>query len=384
MKLFAQIGHGLGEKVSQGLLEGIIDGAIFSPKDLQKSSMQIRIQEIRAAYPDAELLIDPQFYLSLYAHSPQINLGKIDEWSSFKAYRKSDLELIDVIDRIQKDYFNEMNDMNTTGIIAPGIYISQSFDSRESVIAKNFIRRARSNYTGEKPLYASLIICREALLDQREFEEFINDITMVKDPPDGFYIIIASSSTEARTDIFHADVIANWMLLNLSLSINGFKVINGYSDIISPFLSAAGGYAGATGWWSNLRVFSLDRFFPTGGGRLPIIRYLSKKLLNRITFSEKEALSLFVPEIINGLPHDKDYNPEPERNIEVLQSWEALQSLIGDIGSSLDECTNTAMDAQDAYAIWSASGLPLDIKSDDSHLEPIIEGIRLFRERAQL
>ena len=136
MKLFAQIGHGLGEKVSQGLLEGIIDGAIFSPKDLQKSSMQIRIQEIRAAYPDAELLIDPQFYLSLYAHSPQINLGKIDEWSSFKAYRKSDLELIDVIDRIQKDYFNEMNDMNTTGIIAPGIYISQSFDSRESVIAK--------------------------------------------------------------------------------------------------------------------------------------------------------------------------------------------------------------------------------------------------------
>lgn len=383
MKLFAQIGHGLGEKVGQGLSEGIIDGAIFSPKDLQKSSMQNRIQEIRAVYPDAELLIDPQFYLSLYAHSLQINLGKIDEWSSFRAYRKSDLELTDVIDRILRDYFDELSEMNTTGIIAPSVYISQSFDSREAVIAKNFIRRARSSYAMNKPLYASLIICREALQDQREFEEFINDITMVTDRPDGFYIIIVSRSTEARTDIFHADVIANWMLLNLSLSINGFKVINGYSDIMAPLLSAAGGYAGATGWWSNLRIFSMDRFFPTGGGRLPIVRYLSKKLLNRITFSEKDALSLFIPEVINGLPHDRDYNPEPERNIEVLQSWEALHSLIGN-GLSLDDCSDAVMNAQDAYITWGTSGLPLDSKSDDSHLEPMAEGIRLFRDRAQL
>ena len=36
MKLFAQIGHGLGDKVINGLSEGLIDGAIFSPKDLQQ------------------------------------------------------------------------------------------------------------------------------------------------------------------------------------------------------------------------------------------------------------------------------------------------------------------------------------------------------------
>jgi hypothetical protein len=384
MKLFAQVGHGLGEKVNNGLSEGIIDGAIFSPKDLQKSTMLQRIHEVREQYPEAELLIDPQFYLSLYASSPQINLGKVDEWSSFKTYRKSDMELTETVDKILEDYFNEMSEMDVTSIIAPGVYISQSFDSRESVIAKNFIRRARLNYTGDKPLYVSLVVCREALQDQREFEEFLNDISALSDPPDGFYIIIASRSSETRTDIFHSDVISNWMMLNLSLSVNGFKVINGYSDILTPFLNASGGYAGATGWWSNLRIFSMDRFFPSGGGRLPIVRYLSKKLLNRITFSEKDAVSRFVPDIVNGLPHDRDYNPEPERNIEVLQSWEALKALIGEIGNSLDSCIKAIQDAQIAYAAWGESGLPLDSKSDDSHVESLSEGILLFKKRAQL
>jgi hypothetical protein len=382
MKLFAQIGHGLGTKVSQGLSEKIIDGAIFSPKDLQFSTMQSRIHELRIEYPEADLLIDPQFYLSLYANSPQINLGKVDEWTSFKTYRKSDLEITDTIDEVLRGYFHEISAMEVTGMIAPGIYISQSFDSREAVIAKNFIRRARRNYSGSLPLYASLIVCREPLQDQREFEEFLNDITLLSEPPDGFYIIIGSRSTDARSDIYHADVIANWMMLNHSLAVNGFKVINGYSDILTPFLKIPGGYAGATGWWSNLRTFSMDRFFPSGGGRLPIIRYLSKILLNRITVSEKDAIKAFIPEVINNLPHDKDYQPEPDRNREVLQSWESLKSLNDQI-NSFKECLEAVQSAKNAYATWAQIGLPLDSKSDDSHLEPIMEGLRLYKERSQ-
>ena len=383
MKLFAQIGHGLGEKVFQGLSEKIIDGAIFSPKDLQWSTMQDRISELRLQYPEAERLVDPQFYLSLYANLPQINLGKADEWSSFKVYRKSDLELTETVDTVLKEYFDEINKMNVTGVIAPGIYISQSFDSREAVIAKNFIRRARKIYSGRLPLYASLIVCREALQDQREFEDFLNDITLLSDPPDGFYLIIGSRSTETRSDIYHADVIANWMMLNRSLAVNGFNVINGYSDILTPFLGVAGGYAGATGWWSNLRTFSMDRFFPSGGGRLPIIRYLSKVLLNRITASEKDAVQAFIPEVVNSLPHDKDYNPEPNRNAEVLQSWEALKSLIDEAGS-FEACCEMVQSSRNAYAAWAEIGLPLDSKSDDSHIEPMSEGLRLYKERSQL
>ena len=392
MKLFAQIGHGLGDKVHKGLSENLLDGAIFSPKDLQRETMFSRISEMRRNFPGAEILMDPQFYVSLFGNSPAINLGKILDWSCFRTFRKSELELAEVVDGVLEQYFEEVSALDVTGIIAPNIYISQSFDSREAVIAKNFVRQAKRIYEktrDDRPLFASLIICREALQDRREFEEFINDITMLHNPPDGFYLIIASRSSDAFSDIYHTDVVANWMMLNLSLSVNGFQVINGYSDVLTPFLAAAGGSAGATGWYSNLRMFSIDRFFPSSGGRLPIIRYLSKLLLNRIMFSEKEAVKGFVPGVINRLAHDADYDPEPERSEEVLQSWEAIRSLnleliTDDILESLKNCAQAVLRANQAYSEIASAGIVLDQKSRDEHLLPLLDGLRQFRERAEL
>lgn len=392
MKLFAQIGHGLGDKVMKGLEEELIDGAIFSPKDLQRDTMRARIDEMRHNFPEAEIMVDPQFYVSLFPDSPAINVGNISDWNCFRRFRKGQLEIGETIDRVLAEYFQEVAELDVTGIIAPNIYISQSFDSREAVIAKNFVRRARGIYEkngDSRPLYASLIVCREALQDRGEFDEFINDITMLDSPPDGFYLVIASRSSDALSDIYHSDVVANWMMLNLALSVNGFKVVNGYSDILTPFLGAAGGTAGATGWWSNLRMFSISRFFPSTGGRLPIVRYLSKSLLNRITFSEKDAVSRFVPSVVNGLPRDADYNPEPERSEEVLQSWEALKSLREDlvredISESLKNCNQAVLRAEQAYSEIASFGMVLDQKSRDDHIMPLLDGMRQFRERAEL
>lgn len=393
MKLYAQIGHGLGDKVNKGLSQNLIAGAIFSPKDLQKSTMKEKISAMRSEFTDAEILIDPQFYISLYSGSQEINAGKIFDWDYFKTYRKGQLELNETIDKVLNEYFQEVVDFDATGIISPNIYISQSFDSREAVIAKNFIRQAKRIYDsfGEtRPLYTSLIVSRETLQDRREFEEFINDITLLDNPPDGFYLIVASRSTESISDIYHTDVVANWMVLNLSLSINGFQVINGYSDLLTPFLGAAGGTAGATGWFSNLRMFSMERFYRSSGGKLPVIRYLSKALLNRIMVSEKDIISQFVPEVINDLPHDEDYKPEPERSEEILQSWEAINSLNDeladdDIEESLNKTRLFVQHAEQIYSEIASSGIPpLDKKSRDDHIQPLLEGLRQFKERAEL
>ena len=108
--------------------------------------------------------------------------------------------------------------------------------------------------------------------------------------------------------------------------------MNGYSDMFSPLLGATGADAGCTGWFSNLRTFSLGRFGPSsGGGRLPILRYSSKKLINRITFSELDSLRTRFPQVLNGLKTDElfdhEVGSEPQRNQEVLQSWEAIRAL---------------------------------------------------------
>lgn len=392
MKLLAQIGHGLGDKLANGLQEGLVDGGIFSPKDLRRDTLRSKISEVHQAFPSSEILVDPQFYVSLFADAPNVNPGHLPQWDYFRGYRKGDLEITKNIQTVLKACLSEVADLDVTALVAPNIFISQSLDSREAVVAKNFIREAKQVYSGmgdSRPLYASLVVCREALQDRREFEEFINDISLLDAPPDGIYLVVAGHSSQTRQDLFHTDVLANWMLLNLSLSTNGLEVINGYSDVLTPFLGVAGGTAGATGWYSNLRSFSMGRFFPVGGGRQPIVRYLSKLLLNRVRFDEKDAISMFVPEVVNGLPHDADYSPDADRNAEALQGWEAIRSLseaivTGDIRTGVGNCQTAINRAKQAYAEIGMAGISLERNSSDGHLEPLEEGLRQFVERAEL
>ncbi len=166
-----------------------------------------------------------------------------------------------------------------------------------------------------------------------------------------------------------------------------------YADILSPFLGAVGAHGAATGWWTNLRSFSMDRFAPpSGGGRLPVERYLSCELLNRVTYYELEALRGTAPSVMNGLPTDKLYpagSSQPARNQEVLQSWDAIAKLNGklvregDQAGSLSSCLGALKRAQGLYD-RIGTGIELDPKSNDQHIEPLKEGIRLFANLAEI
>jgi len=393
MKLFAQHGYGEGEKVNNGLKDGLISGVIFGAKDINPDRLETRLNEIKKEFPDAGRLFDSQYFVSLIGNDPNIKLGKLDEYSFFKARRRSQLEANNLVAEEIRKVLEFQAALPVTHLIAPNILISRSFDSVEAVISKSFIRQTRKifdEFKVKQPVFTTLAISREALIDTAELESFLNDITLLDSPPDGFYLLIAARDVEARYDIFNADVIAAWMLLNYSLKINGFKVINGYSDILSPFLGAVGGDIGCTGWWSNLRFFSLDRFAPEAtGGRLPVQRYLSAKLLNRITFYELNALRRFVPQIVNGLAKDKAYENEPERTVEILQTWEALSSMLesmadsNDVSKNLNKCADAIKLAEQLYSEIKFR-YRLDPKSDDNHLEPLREGINLFKKTAEI
>lgn len=393
MKLYAQHGYGEGEKIIQGLQKGIISGVIYGAKDVNPDRLNERLGKIAEISPAAGRLFDPQYYVSLRGSDPNIRLGKLEEYPYFSIMRRSQLESNKLIEDELRKVIKYQVGLPVTAIISPNILISRSFDSVEAVIAKNFIRQARGIYdefSDKRPLYVTLAISREALIAFTELEAFLNDVTLLNSPPDGFYLLIGARSVEARTDLYNADVIAAWMLLNYSLKINGYQLINGYSDLISPFLGAAGGDIGCTGWWSNLRVFSMDRFAPEAtGGRQPVQRYLSAKLLNRITFYELDALRRVIPDVVNGLSMDSEYEGEPERAIEVLQSWEALSSLLtsltasGDSLKNLGKCADAIKAAEDLYASFK-NRYHLDPKSDDIHLQALLEGMNLFKRRAEL
>lgn len=397
MKLFAQHGAQAGEKITEGLTQGLLDGVVFSPRDVGLETLRSKLGDMATNWPAAERLFDPQYYAVFLTENQDARLGYLaDDYSAYlQQRRRAQLEREANVRKDVRAALEFQQSLSVTALIAPGILIPRSLNSVETVIAKNFIRVAAEEHAELKDarkVFATLAISREALVDKQELIEFVNEITALEIPPQGFYLLVSARNTEARSDIYHADVIAGWMFLNHVLKLNGFEVINGYSDIVTPFLGAAGGTAGCLGWWSNLRAFSLDRFAPsTGGGRLPIQRYLSAGLLNRITYFELNALrDLGVSGVLNGLPLDAlyptDEGSSPERAKEVLQSWEAVRKLNqqlvqADSNESLRQCVRAINNAEQIY---DSIPLPLDGKSNREHLEPLREGIELFARLAEI
>jgi hypothetical protein len=398
MKLYAQQGAMEGDKVKSGLRNKLIDGVILSPRDVRMDNMETKISEYRAIDAKMELYFDPQLYAAFSPAGEGNKLGYLlEDYSEyFKPYRRTQLtKESSIVDLLTRSINFQKGLKELSAIISPNIIIPRSLDSIETVISMNFIRLAKELSTQlsiKKPLYVTLAISREALFKETEIIEFVNELTALDAPPDGFYLLIGARSQEARSEIFNADVISIWMYLNYALSLNGFTVINGYSDLMSPFLSAAQGSGAATGWWSNLRNFSIERFEPAiGKGRLPIPRYLSCALLSRITFSELDLLRT-MPEILNGLPTDSDYpvGGEPIRNKEILQSWESLKKLIAEVDAStigpaaaVERCKSMIEKATILYERITVR-YDLDQKSNEDHLPALQEGIGLFKKLAEL
>jgi len=182
MKLYAQHGYGEGEKISNGLSEESLDGAIYSPRDVSPEKFKDKVNQVRQNFPGADILLDPQFYISPYAHRPNAKLGKLEEWDFFKPYRRGELEIDEAVERILSEFMLHITDLPVTGVIAPNIYIPKSFDSIEAAIAKNFIRRTRIAFdkmSNDTRVYATLAISAQALANREEFESFMNDITLL-------------------------------------------------------------------------------------------------------------------------------------------------------------------------------------------------------------
>jgi hypothetical protein len=115
--------------------------------------------------------------------------------------------------------------------------------------------------------------------------------------------------------------------------------------------------------------------------------------LNRVTFYEFDQLRKLAPGVINKLPTDALYDPvvgsEPQRNLEVIQSWEAVKNLngalvTGDQRKSLRNCATAVARAMVAYEEIQGLGIRLDPKSNAEHLQPLADGLRLFAKLAEL
>ena len=142
MKLFAQHGFSDGLKIVEGLRKELIDGVIFSPRDITPGKLRECTSKFTESAPISERLFDPQYYATLSALDPLSRTGYLqEEYSCYFVPRRYDqlLRESQVIEDVSKVLECEAA-LPLTALIGPNIIIGCSFDSAEAAIAMNFVR----------------------------------------------------------------------------------------------------------------------------------------------------------------------------------------------------------------------------------------------------
>lgn len=398
MKIFAQDGFGPGDKLSEGLQQGVIDGAILSARYQHPERLAGKADELLPY--KGELLLDPEFYAVNMTGKPNAKLGSLEEWKYFVPPRRSALITGTEIGPVIKRAFEAQRRFDhLTALVAPNIYV-EGADTIDAGIALNFIGKAK--HEAEKmgikdmPVFASLVLDRDVLTSGSAFNDLLGALTALSSPPDGFYVLIGSGSVDEdgrriRSDIYHDHVIAGWMLINHILSINGFKVINGCSDLLSPLLGICGAYAGASGWASSLRQFTMARYVkpPSQGGSAPVIRYVSNALLARIKQTDFDNYVKVLPLVRNRLKSDGFYEEETARKEEAIQTWEAISQLCKkccneNLEDDLVNFEDRIIKADKYWSTIAEAGFTSGVEAQQDRLEAMRGAISLFREWAEL
>lgn len=401
MQLYAQHGYGNGEKIERGLEEGLIDGVIFGAKDIPPARLGTTLQGLAETFPDSVRLLDPQYYAALIGNQPGARFGSLlgeESYPFFNVRRRPELERDDQVEEDIAAVLLYQRNLDVTGLIAPNIVIRRSFDSIEATISKSFLRETMeiaSRDGDERPVYATLAVSATALNDRIELQGFLQEITELDSPPDGFYLLLEKIDSSIPPQLTEHEVLSRWMYVTHVLKTNGFAVINGYTDALSPYFGAAGSDGSATGWFNTQRSFTLKKFEPVSDfARRPAPRYLSAALLKSIRSNELNDLRDVFPEVLNAAPHDDDYNlfegstPDSATS-EALQNWEGIRRLNelvvdGDIAASLDNCREALDVAEALYARIQRYGLTMRDRSNPSHIEAIREELNSFEALAEL
>lgn len=400
MQLLAQHGYGNGDKIDRGLEERLLDGVVFGAKDISPDKLASTLERLEEEYPDSVRLLDPQFYASLIAAQPGARLGSLVGEGShpyFEARRRRDLERNKQVVEDIIEVLNYQIALPVSALIAPNIVIRRSFDSIEGTIAKTFLRCAADEVeiNDGRPVYATLAVSATALNDRIELQNFLQEITELENPPYGFYLLLEKPDSAITSPLTEPDVLSRWMLMTHTLKLNGFHVINGYTDALSPYLATAGSDAAATGWYNTQKCFSLRKFEPVSDfARRPVQRYMSAALLKSIRYTELNDLRDLFPEVLNGLPQDDHYDPDegsaPDSlTSEALQNWEGINAMNmhaveGDVYASLENCRAALDESEEIYGRIQEYGLTMRDRSSAAHINAIREELDSFEELAEL
>ncbi len=393
MALYAQHGHAKSEKIVTALDANILKGVVFSPRNELPENLIECITNLHSNH-DADLLIDPQFYIAALPRPKEMKLIKY-------GYYPGELSAADFIGsknvkEFVKKTIDEQIVLGADAVISPTV-IFDSFDDRWYQIALTLADASleyHSTLDGPPRLLLNFVFSETVLNDLSNMKDFLNQITAWEKAA-GVYLIISRTDPTYSQQIDEVRL-TNYLYLVHFLSKNDIEVICGYTDFLGILLRAVGAKAFATGWYNNLRQFHKSAFtMRDQGGQLPRPRYSSSKLFNSILLSElhlafeADLLSTVLSEVstdavISAAPAGpSSIASEWAMPVSCQHHWETLAQLdnqiTGDVAVDLDRILDQLDKAKGIYLSLRRAGIPFENSSNEQHLDILVNSINNFR-----
>ena len=249
-----------------------------------------------------------------------------------------------------------------------------------------------------QPLLISLVISETAFQTMDAVEEFLDALTEIDTR--GFYIVIRRNSISVQNAMESASFGRFMYFCHVLTTINGYDLIVGYSDWNSFLLEAAGVTHTATGWYQNLRQFSLARFQPSSGGRRPRKRYSSAPLLSSPLINP-ELQDIFLANLLqhalSGSSYDDILQNGPasgETNWSdesfCLAHWHSLNTISQNLSAlptqlmRIQEAERLMQNALTLYTQLDSRNISFDPSTGPSHIREWKDSLQEFRALAGL
>ena len=336
MTIFAQHGWGKSTMVHDGVTNRSVAGVIVSPRDETPMNLGKLLDEVAAIAHDAERFVDPQLYSSTIPNPHDIYLPHYPHYrKGLSSISFSPNELTNIV----SDTFEWQSKLNVTAVVSPTVLVDV-LGSQWAQVSMMFAQEAVNQHSGKKPLLISIAVDEDALRDSRALNSWLNDLTTLQ--ADGFYIVVRRTM-EGYQQHFEPSNLSGLLSICYSLAeLNKYKVIVGYSDIVTLLLHAVGVTGTACGWHFNLKQFSRSRFRKSSGGQWRPPRYTSSELLSSVTFAEMGTLynSNLSGSVLSGTQYDAAFSGGTAPTTQdwpihdaTLHHWDVLTNMVKNLAN---------------------------------------------------
>jgi len=397
MSLLAQCGYGRGGKIEQGLNDGVIHGVIMSPRDERRERLEQDIGNWGNSHPNALVMFDPQFYAANLNNPRDGHLSEFDYYNNNSGLGRTHYSGTRIQGYVKEclDYQHQTFGSNLAYLISPTILFDAFRDSWSQIALNMAVESAdyHSTLNSPQPLLISLVISETAFQTMDAVEEFLDALTEID--IQGFYIILRRNSASVQNAMESAPFGRFMYFCHVLTTINEYDVTVGYSDWHSFLLEAAGVTHTATGWYQNLRQFSLARFQPSSGGHRPRKRYSSAPLLS-CPLINPELQDIYManlfPRVLSGSSHDAILQNGPasgEANwsdeISCLAHWYSLNALsqrfsaLPTQSGRIQEAERLMKNALTLYTQLSSQNVSFDPSTGPDHIREWQDSLQEFR-----